>query len=31
MAIAERHSGKDHVGIYDIAEDYQLIRVSGHV
>lgn len=28
MAIAERHSGKDFVGVYDVAAGYQLLRVS---
>jgi hypothetical protein len=28
MAVAERHQGKDHVGVYDIGLGYQLLRVN---
>lgn len=28
LAVAERHSGKDHIGVYDTTAQYQLIRVS---
>jgi len=28
LAVAERHHGKEHVGVYDVALGYQLLRVK---
>lgn len=27
LAVAERHSGKEYIGIYDVGLEYQLLRV----